>query len=78
MSQYKIVRRILKFKKDFNLSYRDLAKLLDCKAPGLHYILNRKSNLAFEIVEKFETLLKRKKETKKDIAAEDEAWGDSK
>lgn len=72
---YKITKRILRYKDRNNLSYRALAKLLGCESASLHYLLHKSEvSLAFQVVDKFEVL---EKKAKKQIEVEDEAWGDS-
>lgn len=74
MKNYKIVRRILKYKERNNLSYRALGDLLGCDGGSLHYLLNKgnETNLAFQVVDKFETLAKKAKAPV--VPDEDDGW----
>jgi len=66
MIEYKIAKRILKFKEKHNLSYKALGDLLGCEGSSLHYLLTKsKESLAFQVVDRFEVLEKKGKPSKK-------------
>ena len=62
MKQYRIAKRILKYKEKHGLSYKAMGGLLDCEGSSLHYLLTKtERSLAFHIVDKFENLEKKSK-----------------
>ena len=74
MKEYKIVGRILRYKKKHEISYKALGELLGCDGASLHYLLTKsQSSLAFQVTDKFLAL---EKKSKKDSATEDDAWDD--